>query len=261
MPVQRVECWCPFCNGCRYAETVIYRIFYGVNRNGTGRMTLRELNRSDLLEALNMLDDEEDINKVAAHYDASSTAVVLIPASVMARSSPDVAALSLCACRVHKQILKYFSYEHFYVIYCKFWELDTDHDFMIDREDLLRYGNHALTYRIVDRIFEQVSLGLLWPCWCSSGGACKGVGMWQCSPLTWRRCCAQVPRKFVCQVEGKMGYEDFCWFILSEEDKTSDISMEYWFDCVDLDCDGCIRPNEMLVRNTALWRCERVVAW
>eukprot|EP00873_Tetraselmis_striata_P007413 jgi/Tetstr1/427677/TSEL_017802.t1 len=43
-----------------------------------------------------------------------------------------------------------------------------------------------------------------------------------------------------------MGYEDFCWFILSEEDKTSDVSLEYWFDCVDLDCDGAIRPNEML---------------
>ena len=53
-----------------------------------------------------------------------------------------------------------------------------DHDFYIDREDLLRYGNHALTYRIVDRIFSQA------------------------------------PRRFVSGVEGKMGYEDFCWFIL-----------------------------------------------
>ena len=51
---------------------------------------------------------------------------------------------------------RYFSYEHFYVIYCKFWELDTDHDFLIDKENLIRYGNHALTYRIVDRIFSQV---------------------------------------------------------------------------------------------------------
>lgn len=51
---------------------------------------------------------------------------------------------------------RYFSYEHFYVIYCKFWELDTDHDFFIDKENLIRYGNHALTYRIVDRIFSQV---------------------------------------------------------------------------------------------------------
>lgn len=54
--------------------------------------------------------------------------------------------------------IRYFSYEHFYVIYCKFWELDTDHDFLIDKENLIRYGNHALTYRIVDRIFSQVCL-------------------------------------------------------------------------------------------------------
>ena len=31
------------------------------------------------------------------------------------------------------------------------------------------------------------------------------------------------------KVEGKMGYEDFVWFILSEEDKTNDVSLEYWF--------------------------------
>lgn len=51
---------------------------------------------------------------------------------------------------------RFFSYEHFYVIYCKFWELDTDHDFLLDKENLIKYGNHALTYRIVDRIFSQV---------------------------------------------------------------------------------------------------------
>ena len=60
-----------------------------------------------------------------------------------------------------RQVLKFFSYEHFYVIYCKFWELDTDHDFLIDKDDLLRYGNHALTYRIVDRVFAQARLLLL----------------------------------------------------------------------------------------------------
>jgi serine/threonine-protein phosphatase 2A regulatory subunit B'' len=62
-------------------------------RSSSGRLTLRELRRGDLLEALEALDSEDDINKV----------------------------------------LKYFSYEHFYVIYCKFWELDQDHDFMIDQ--------------------------------------------------------------------------------------------------------------------------------
>ncbi|KAK9806607.1 hypothetical protein WJX73_008526 [Symbiochloris irregularis] len=154
----------------RYAETVIYRIFYALDRSNIGRLTLRDLRRGDLLEALTMLDNEEDVNK----------------------------------------ILKYFSYEHFYVIYCKFWELDSDHNFLISQEDLLRYGNHALTYRIVDRIFSQAA------------------------------------RPFASQVQGKMGYEDFVWFILSEEDKSNDLSLEYWFRCVDLDCDGCLRSNEML---------------
>ncbi|KAG0624974.1 hypothetical protein M758_2G017900 [Ceratodon purpureus] len=153
----------------RYAETVIYRIFYHVNKAGNGRLQLRELKRSNLIAALQQVDEEEDINKV----------------------------------------LRYFSYEHFYVIYCKFWELDSDHDFLINKDDLLRYGNHALTYRIVERIFSQV------------------------------------PRKFTSKVEGKMGYEDFVWFILSEEDKSSEPSLEYWFKCVDLDCDGVITPNEM----------------
>lgn len=55
------------------------------------------------------------------------------------------------------QVLKYFCYEHFYVIYCKFWELDTDHDFMIDRNDLARYSQCALSFAIIDRIFEQAS--------------------------------------------------------------------------------------------------------
>ncbi|CAJ2628141.1 unnamed protein product [Trifolium pratense] len=154
----------------RYAETVIHRIFYYMNRSGNGRLTLRELKRGNLIDAMLHVDEEEDINKV----------------------------------------LRYFSYEHFYVIYCKFWELDTDHDFFIDRENLIKYGNHSLTYRIVDRIFSQV------------------------------------PRKFSSKVEGKMNYEDFVHFILAEEDKSSEPSLEYWFRCIDLDGNGVLTSNEML---------------
>jgi hypothetical protein len=29
--------------------------------------------------------------------------------------------------------------------------------------------------------------------------------------------------------------EDFVWFILSEEDKSTPLALEYWFRCVDLD--------------------------
>jgi serine/threonine-protein phosphatase 2A regulatory subunit B'' len=41
-------------------------------------------------------------------------------------------------------------------VYCKFWELDSDHDFSLDKNDLARYNNCALTYQIVERIFEEV---------------------------------------------------------------------------------------------------------
>ncbi|XVF81015.1 hypothetical protein PTKIN_Ptkin15bG0122400 [Pterospermum kingtungense] len=153
----------------RYAETVIYRIFYHINRSGNGRLTLREFKCGNLIAAMQHADEEEDINKV----------------------------------------LRCFSYEHFYVIYCKFWELDADHDFLIDKESLIRYGNHALTYRIVDRIFSQAA------------------------------------RTFTSEVEGKMSYEDFVYFMLSEEDKSSEPSLEYWFKCIDLDGNGVLTPNEM----------------
>lgn len=56
-----------------------------------------------------------------------------------------------------------------------------------------RYNNCALTYVIIDRIFEQAG------------------------------------RRFRCQVPGRMGYEDFVWFLLSEEDKSTDTALAYWF--------------------------------
>ena len=56
----------------RYLETVTYRIFYSVNAAWNGKMTLRELRRSDLLEAMTHVDDEEDINKVLRFFSSST---------------------------------------------------------------------------------------------------------------------------------------------------------------------------------------------
>ena len=33
------------------------------------------------------------------------------------------------------QVSDYFSYEHFYVIYCKFWEIDVDHNLEVSLDD------------------------------------------------------------------------------------------------------------------------------
>lgn len=37
-----------------------------LHRSGNGRLTLREMRRTDLMEALELLDTEEDINRVRA---------------------------------------------------------------------------------------------------------------------------------------------------------------------------------------------------
>jgi hypothetical protein len=87
----------------RYVHTVIARIFYSVNRSWSGRITAADLRRSNFLDVIQLLEEEEDIN----------------------------------------QIMAFFSYEHFYVIYCKFWELDRDHDLFIDQQDLARHNDHG----------------------------------------------------------------------------------------------------------------------
>lgn len=93
---------------------VIARIFYCVNRSWSGKLTASELRKSNFLEIVALLDEEEDIN----------------------------------------QITEYFSYEHFYVIYCKFWELDKDHDLIIDKHDLSRHNDSGN----IEKLATQTSL-------------------------------------------------------------------------------------------------------
>ncbi|XP_055867836.1 serine/threonine-protein phosphatase 2A regulatory subunit B'' subunit beta-like isoform X3 [Biomphalaria glabrata] len=153
----------------RYVTTVISRIYFCVNRSWSGRITLPELRKANFLQTLRRLEDEEDIN----------------------------------------QVKDYFSYEHFYVIYCKFWELDKDHDLYIDKNDLARHNDHALNSKLIERIF--------------SGAVTRGSDF----------------------QEGKMSYKEFVWFLLAEEDKKHPTSIEYWFRCMDLDGDGAISMYEM----------------
>ena len=98
----------------RYIQTVICRIFYHVNRSWSGKISIAEMRSSfgqKFLTDLEMLSTVEEIN----------------------------------------QFTWFFSYEHFYVIYCKFWELDKDHDLIINGEDLLEYNSHALLTKVIDR--------------------------------------------------------------------------------------------------------------
>jgi serine/threonine-protein phosphatase 2A regulatory subunit B'' len=101
----------------KYALTVITRVFYKVNTSRTGKISLHEVRKSNLFSACMHVDEETDINRV----------------------------------------LDYFSYEHFYVIYCKFFELDSDKDSKLTKADLLKYGEHTLTETIIDRYENTIS--------------------------------------------------------------------------------------------------------
>lgn len=154
----------------KYSETVVYRIFYELDRMDRGRISWPEFENSKLPDAFRQVDATDDINTV----------------------------------------LNYFSYEHFYVLYCRFWELDEDRDMQISQQDLLKYApDGTMNPKIAERIFQ-------------------GYG-----------------RKLSCKTRGKMNYEDFVWFCLSEEDKGTPRAIRYWFRLLDLDGDGVLCGYEL----------------
>lgn len=90
-----------------------------MNRSWTGRITLAELRNSNVLRVIKRLEEETDVNNIT----------------------------------------EYFSYEHFYVIYCKFWELDKDHDLLIDKNDLAAHSDRGklnISYRGTTRSHAMV---------------------------------------------------------------------------------------------------------
>ncbi|KAL0964091.1 hypothetical protein UPYG_G00318440 [Umbra pygmaea] len=45
--------------------------------------------------------------------------------------------------------------------------------------------------------------------------------------------------------DGRLSYADFVRFLISEEDKKTETSIEYWFRCMDLDGDGVLSMYEL----------------
>ena len=155
----------------RYAQTVLVRIFYEHDPLRTGKITAAALRRGALGDALLALE------RTAARGAQSINAE-----------------------------LRYFSYEHFYVIFSAFCEVDTDHDMLLNLDDLLRYANGAVSQRAAERVYaarDKASTG------------------------------------------GLMAYDDFIWFLLSEEHAQSPTALSYWFHLLDLDADGFISAYEM----------------
>jgi Ca2+-binding EF-hand superfamily protein len=152
-----------------YCKTVATRIVYHHERRQSRTVEWADFDRCDVPALMRSLDKVADIN----------------------------------------QVLRYFSYEHFYVLYCRFWELDTDKTHHVGLTNLRNYSGGALNNRVLERVVE-------------------GKGHRLVNPR----------RK-------ELEFDDFVYFCLSEEDKNSLAAKRYWFNVLDIDADGVISGHEM----------------
>ncbi|KAI7848813.1 hypothetical protein BDC45DRAFT_540725 [Circinella umbellata] len=144
----------------------------------SGKMTLSQFRRSDFANMIHMLGPNVDLN-----------------------STRDC-----------------FSYKHFYVLYCKFWTLDDDHDLIISEANLAKYNQAALAPRVVHRIMQCGRIAAF-------ARDQSGSGVWGDTPT--------------------LTYLDYIWFLLSEVDKSTPMAIEYWFRCMDTDGDGILSSYEL----------------
>lgn len=142
-------------------------MFFMANRSNNYRMTFREFKNSNILKSLEDIEGDSNIN-----------------------NNTD-----------------FFSYEDFYVIYIFFYEIDSDHDYRLNKEELSKYSNYALSRKTIERIFSQSARPF-------AGGEAMSFG-------------------------------DFVWFIQCVEDKTTDQSTEFWFNILDLDGNGVLTGYEL----------------
>ncbi|KAJ2613114.1 Serine/threonine-protein phosphatase 2A regulatory subunit B'' subunit alpha [Coemansia sp. RSA 1365] len=183
-----------------FTETVVERIFYDANRTWDGRLVLSQFRKSDVVGMLRSIEDGIDVGVEA----------------------PGV-----------------FSYKHFYVFFCSFFELDLNRDGLLDARDLLRYFNGTLSRRIISRIM----MGKGRP----SEHVPKRPNDARAKAKVEKRK-AKGASRYDLNVrlsDCRMAYRDFIWFLLSEIDKTSPTAVEYWFRCLDLDGDGVLSIYEL----------------
>jgi serine/threonine-protein phosphatase 2A regulatory subunit B'' len=101
------------------------------------------------------------------------------------------------------------------------FNLDTDHDMVINRDDMRQHCNGAITDAIIDRVFSGAVMRNAPKLPTKGRGPCKTQ-----------------------QIE-TIGFEEFVAFLLAEEDKKHPTSIEYWFRILDIDGDGVLSLFEM----------------
>jgi serine/threonine-protein phosphatase 2A regulatory subunit B'' len=102
-----------------------------------------------------------------------------------------------------------FSYQGFYVTFCKFWDLDIDGDGFLTHDDLLRFNEGRVSPIIISRFVK--------------------------SPFFPRGPAAGT----------RIDFRAFAYFLICTEDKKMLASIYFWFRLCDLDDDGCLSLLEI----------------
>jgi serine/threonine-protein phosphatase 2A regulatory subunit B'' len=102
-----------------------------------------------------------------------------------------------------------FNYQHFYVAFCRFWDLDTDNDGFITKDDLLKLNESSVSPVIIDRFFRS-------PVYPGSGSHRQVID-----------------------------FSAFSYFLMSLEDKLSPTAIRFWYKLCDLDEDGILSMKEI----------------
>ncbi|KAH8739995.1 hypothetical protein FG386_001108 [Cryptosporidium ryanae] len=159
-----------------FVNTVISRIYYELDILELKRLRYKDIKNSNIFDILSNIKGEETFD----------------------------------------DLVHYFSYQHFYVLYYRFIELDNDEDQELTFNEFKNHDNNSITEFAANRI---------WKCNIESKSS------------LFNDCIINKDRK--------MNYYDFLYFYISDEDKTSEKSIRYWFEIVDLDCDGWISKDEI----------------
>ncbi|GIQ79812.1 hypothetical protein KIPB_000511 [Kipferlia bialata] len=182
----------------KYTNTVVTRLMYQYDREDIGKISLLSMKRSDR-------------QRERQRERGSGSDLDMLGTTAEDREGTDLLS-TLWNTMLGQDIssaVRVFSYQHFYVLYCVFWEIDTNHDQKISHDDLLKYANYALSFRCVQRVFEH-------------------------------------PRTIYSGMdEGEMSFQGFVWFLMSEEDKDTPQALRYWFEIADIDGDGYIGPHDI----------------
>ncbi|KAH7648347.1 phosphatase 2A regulatory subunit (contains a conserved version of EF hands) [Cryptosporidium bovis] len=159
-----------------FMNTVITRIYYELDLLELKRLRYKDIKNSNIFSILNNIKGEETFD----------------------------------------DLIHYFNYQHFYVLYYRFIELDNDEDHELSFSEFKSHDNNSITEFAANRI---------WNCNIQNKNSLFNDNL--------------------ANKDRNMSYYDFLYFYISDEDKTSDRSIRYWFEIIDLDCDGWISKEEI----------------